>query len=253
MTDLTGKVALVTGASRGIGAAAARALAGAGAKVALMARSSGPIEEIATEICSGGGSAIAVTGDVADWASVAKVVEAATVAFAPVDILVNNAGIVEPISRIEDSDPAGWGQVIDVNLKGVYYGTRAVLPAMIERGSGTIINIGSGAAHNALEGWSHYCASKAAVLMMSEAVHKECHDKGVISLNLSPGTVATEMQVQIKASGINPVSQLDPSVHIPAEWVAKAIVWLSGPEGAALAGEEVKLRDEETRAKIGIG
>ena len=249
MTDLTGKTALVTGASRGIGAAAARSLAEAGANVMLTARSGTAIAEGAEAI---GARARAFRCDVSDMRSIEAALAATKTAFGPVDILVNNAGLVEPISRLEDSDPEGWAQVIDVNLKGVYFGTRAVLPSMIQRGSGTIITIGSGAAHNALEGWSHYCASKAAVLMLNEATHKECAEKGIIAINLSPGTVATEMQVQIKASGINPVSQLAWEDHIPPEWVGQTIAWLAGPNGAEFAGTEVKLRDEDTRRKVGL-
>ncbi len=252
MGILSEKVAIVTGASRGIGAATARALAEAGARVVLAARSTGAIESVAEEIHAGGGQAVAMGCDVASYADVAALVSRAQEAFGPVDILVGNAGVIEPISHMATSDPEAWGQVIDINTKGVYYGMRAVLPSMIERGTGTIITIGSGAAHNALEGWSHYCTSKAAALMLSEAVHKEAGAAGVRSINLSPGTVATEMQVEIKASGINPVSQLDPSVHIPADWPARAIVWLCGPEGDRFAGQEVSLRDEGLRAEIGL-
>jgi len=179
-------------------------------------------------------------------------IETAESAYGQVDILVNNAGVIEPINHLAESDPEAWGQVVDINLKGVYYGMRAVLPAMIARGAGTIITIGSGAAHGAMEGWSHYCTTKAGALMLTKAVHKEAGGKGVRSINLSPGTVATEMQVEIKASGINPVSQLDPSVHIPADWPARAIVWLSGAGGDRFAGEEVSLRDEDIRRRVGL-
>ncbi|MEO1001058.1 MAG: short-chain dehydrogenase, partial [Pseudomonadota bacterium] len=88
--------------------------------------------------------------------------------------------------------------------------------------------------------------------MLTMCADKEAGLAGVNAIGLSPGTVATEMQVQIKASGINPVSQLDPSVHIPADWPARAIVWLAGPDGARFKGQEVKLRDEEVRREIGL-
>ena len=138
--------------------------------------------------------------------------------FGSVDVLVNNAGVIEPIARLADSDPADWTKAIDINVKGVYYGIRACLPTMLEAGGGTIVNVSSGAATSAMEGWSHYCSSKAAVLSVTQCVHKEYGEQGIRMLGMSPGTVATGMQVAIKASGLNPVSQLDPSVHIPAEW-----------------------------------
>ncbi len=250
--DLKDKVAIVTGASRGIGAATAVELARAGAKVVLAARSEAEIAKVADSIVSEGGSAIAKTCDVSSYSDVAALVAAAEEAFGPVDILVNNAGVIEPITHLATSDPEAWGKVVDINLKGVYYGMRAVLPSMQERKSGTIITIGSGAAHGAMEGWSHYCTTKAGALMLTKAVHKEAGAMGVRSINLSPGTVATEMQVDIKASGINPVSQLDPSVHIPADWPARAIVWLCGGAGERYAGEEVSLRDEDIRQRVGL-
>lgn len=249
MVDLVGEVAFVTGASRGIGAATAEALVTAGAKVALAARSNDEIAVLAEKF---GDGAVAHVCDVADWASVQSAVAKTEDAFGPVTIMVANAGVIDPISHLATSDPGGWGEAIDVNVKGVYHAARAVLPGMVERGSGRIITIGSGAAHGPLEGWSHYCASKAAALMISRAIHAEAGEKGVASINLSPGTVATQMQVEIKASAMNPVSRLNMSDHISPLWVARAVVWLAGPDGTQFAGEEVKLRDENIRRRIGL-
>lgn len=251
--DVSGKVAIVTGASRGIGEAAARLFAERGAKTLLLARSAGDIERIAGEIEAAGGRAMARACDVASWDDVSAALAACEEAFGPPDILVNNAGLIEPIANLIDSDPAGWNQAIDVNVKGVYHGLRAVLPGMAERGAGTVVNISSGAATSALEGWSHYCASKAAVLMLTRSAHLEVGERGVSVVGLSPGTVRTHMQVAIKASGINPVSQLDPSVHIPPEWVAKAILYLCGPAGAEHAGGDFSLKTEEGRRAVGVG
>jgi len=165
---------------------------------------------------------------------------------------VNNAGLIDPISRIADSDPEAWGKVVDVNIKGVYHGLRYALPVMREQGAGTVINISSGAANSALEGWSHYCATKAAVLRLTGVAHKESASDGITVVGLSPGTVATDMQVSIKKSGINPVSQLDPSVHIPAEWVAQTIAFLCGPEALDYAGRDFSLKTEEGRKAVGL-
>ncbi|WP_420412371.1 SDR family oxidoreductase [Roseibium sp.] len=252
MFDLKGRVALVTGASRGIGEAGARSLAKYGAKVVLAARSSGNITKIAEDIRAEGGEAIAITCDVANYEAVAKAVQTAIDTFGGIDILVNNAGVIEPISRIEESDPEAWGQVIDINVKGVYHGIRAVAPHMLEKGAGTIVNISSGAAVSALEGWSQYCSSKAAALSLTRCSDKEFGDKGIRVVGLSPGTVATKMQVDIKASGINPVSQLDPSVHIPAEWVGETICWLCTDAGDTYRGIDCSLRDEDVRKSVGL-
>jgi NAD(P)-dependent dehydrogenase (short-subunit alcohol dehydrogenase family) len=252
MSELKGKTIVVTGASRGIGAAAARHLAAEGAQVVLVARSAGTIKAIAEEIKGQGGAAIAIRSDVASYADVAAMIAMTEDAFGPVDVLVNNAGLIDPIAHLADSDPVAWGHVVDVNLKGVYHGLRAVLPSMLTRRSGTIINISSGAASGALEGWSHYCATKAAVLSLTRCADKEYRDRGIVVVGLSPGTVATDMQVSIKASGINPVSQLDPSVHIPAEWVARAIGFLCTEAATEFAGTDFTLKTDAERARAGL-
>ncbi|MCV6595882.1 MAG: SDR family oxidoreductase [Mangrovicoccus sp.] len=249
MGELTGKTVVITGASRGIGASAAREFADAGANVVLAARSEAAIVALAEEI---GPQAKAIACDVAQYDQVAAVMALAQESFGSLDVVINNAGVIEPIARLEDSDPAAWAQVIAINLIGVYNGIRAALPVMSAAGGGTVITISSGAASNALEGWSHYCTSKAGAKMLTDCLHKECADQGIRAIGLSPGTVATEMQVQIKASGINPVSQLDPSVHIPADWPARACIWLASSAADDLVGSEVSLRDPEIRQRIGL-
>lgn len=247
--DMTQKTVLIAGASRGIGAEAARVFAQAGANVILMARGGDRINALAEEI---GSSARAVTGDVARFADVAGAVDTAVQAFGGVDVLVNNAGVIEPIAHLADSDPDAWGQVIDINIKGVYNGMRAVLPVMKAAGGGTILTLSSGAAHSPIEAWSHYCTSKAAVNMLSRCLHKEEAANGIRAIGLSPGTVATQMQREIKASGINPVSQLAWEDHIPADWPARALLWMCSPDADEWCGEEISLRDEAIRRKVGL-
>ena len=247
--EMDGKTVMIIGASRGIGAAAAREFAQAGANVALLARSQGAISDLAGEI---GAKAIAIPCNVARYAEMAAAVNATVEAFGSLDVLINNAGVVEPISHLADADPDAWGQVIDVNLKGVFNGMHAVLPQMKAQGGGSVLTISSGAAHGPVEAWSHYCASKAAVHMLTRCLDKEEADHGIRAIGLSPGTVATQMQREIKASGINPVSQLAWEYHIPPEWPAKCLLWMCGPEADDYLGGEISLRDEDVRRAVGL-
>ena len=252
MTDLTGKSALITGASRGIGAATARVLAEAGASVVLAARSAGQIEELTAEIKASGGKATAITCDVSDFNAFGNAIAAAQEMTGSLDILVNNAGVIDPIGHLADSDPKEWSRAATINYLSVYNGMRHALPIMKSQGAGTVINVSSGAAHGPLEGWSHYCSAKAADAMLTRCAHLEMEGTGVAIMGLSPGTVATYMQEKISGSGMNPVSKLDWSAHIPPEWVGRAILWMCSSDAADFAGDEVKLRDEDIRRRIGL-
>jgi len=252
MGRLDGKSIVITGASRGIGAAAARAMAAEGAALMLLARSRDAVEAVAADLRATGARAEAMACDVARFGDVQAAVDRAGEAFGRVDVLVNNAAVIEPIAPLARSDPEDWSRAADVNVKGVYHGMRAVLPGMRSRGGGIIISIGSGAAHNPLEGWSAYCATKAAAMMLMRCAHLENKGRGVRLFSLSPGTVATDMQRTIKASGINPVSQMDFSQHAPVEAPAQALVWLCTEDAAEFAGTEVSLRDPAIRARVGL-
>ena len=252
MHEISGKTALITGASVGIGAATALRMAELGANVVLAARSADKIRNLADQINSDGGKAVAIPCDVSSYDDVQSAVQYSLSQFGSIDILVNNAGVIDPIARLTDIDPEDWGKVIDINVKGVFNALHAALPHMEKQGSGTVINISSGAATSALEGWSHYCASKAAAYSLTRCTHKEMAERGIRVVGLSPGTVATEMQVQIKASGINPVSKLEVSDHISPQWVAEAICWLATDDAREFDGDDVSLRNEEVRKRIGL-
>lgn len=249
---LSGKIAIITGASRGIGEATAYELAAKGVQVFLTARSREAIEAIAEKINKSGGKAAFLASDMARYLGVETVVRRCMETFGSVDILVQNAGVIDPIARITDSDPRAWAKTMETNLNAVYYGLHAALPIMEKQGSGLVINISSGAAHQPLEGWSHYCAAKAGAAMLTRQAHLETEGTNICIVGLSPGTVATDMQVRIKASGINPVSEMDPSAHIPAAWPARAIAWLAEGAAADYCGEEIVLKDEDIRRKIGL-
>lgn len=215
----------------------------------LAARSKGEITQIAEQI---GEAAIAVACDVSVYSDVAAAVEATVSTFGGLDVVINNAGVIEPISRMETADPEGWSHAVDINLKGVFYGMRAALPVMVDNGGGTILTVSSGAAHNPIEGWSHYCSSKAGAAMLTACADKEMQDKGIRAMGLSPGTVATQMQREISASGINPVSLLKWEDHIPPDWPAKALLWMCGPDADDFIGSEISLRDEGIRKRVGL-
>lgn len=248
--QMTDKVVIVTGASRGIGAETARVFGAAGARVALLARDDAAIADLAGEI---GANAIAIPCDVSRYWEVEAAVAATIATFGRVDVLINNAGVIDPIAHLSDADPDAWGKAIDINLKGVFHGMRAVLPGMIAQGSGTILTVSSGAATHPIEAWSAYCASKAGALMLTRLADAENRAKGLRVLGLSPGTVATGMQRAIKASGVNPVSQLDWADHIPPDWPARALLWMCSPDADDYLGADVSLRDPGVRKRIGLG
>lgn len=252
MTALAGKVALVTGASRGIGQAAAEALARAGAEVMLTARDGALAAKVAEGITAAGGKAAGIACDVADFAAVTRLVAATRERFGRLDILVNNAGVIQPIGAVWEADPKDWARNIEINLTGAFHGVRAALPVMLASGGGTIINVSSGAAHRPLEGWSAYCAAKAGLAMLTRSMALETKGRGIRIFGFSPGTVDTEMQVKIRASGINAISQIPRGDLQPVERPAKAVVYLCTPAADDLIGEEASMRDEAFVKRLGL-
>ena len=251
MGALDGQVVIVTGASRGIGAGAARTLGAAGAGVMLAARNGERAEAVAAEIRAAGGRAEAVACDIADYGAVDAMVAATRAQLGPIDALVNNAGVIEPIGAPGTGDPAAWARSIEINLVGAYNCIHAVLGQMRARGRGTILNLSSGAAHRPLEGWSAYCAGKAGLAMLTASLALEAGE-GIVVLGLSPGTIDTDMQVQIRASGINRVSQIPRQNLGPVENPARAILYLLTAHARDLSGREVALSDADFRRRAGI-
>ena len=203
MTDLKNKNALITGAGKGIGKAIALALAKEGVNVILIARTQDEIDSVAAKVRSLRVKALAITADVADINSVNAAVEQALAEFGTIDILINNAGIAA-FGKFLELEPTDWERIIQVNLMGTYYVTRAVLPNMIERQTGDIINISStaGLSGNALT--SAYSASKFAVLGLTESLMQEVRKHNIRVTALTPSTVATEMAKDLKLTDGNP-------------------------------------------------
>ena len=248
--NLNGKIALVTGASRGLGEGAARALAKEGAAVMLLARDGALVQKVAREI---GGDAAALVCDVSDYAAIERAVSATRKRFGGLDILVNNAGVIEPITDIASSDPAAWARNIQINLIGAYNVLRAVLDGMTKTGGGTIINVSSGAAYRPLEGWSAYCAAKAGLAMLTRSIKLETGGRGIRIFGFSPGTIDTDMQVKIRASGINAISQIPRADLSPVEHAVRGLLYLCDSASDDLIGEDASMRDEAFRKRIGLG
>lgn len=203
MTDLKNKNALITGAGKGIGKAVAIALAKEGVNVILLARTQSDLDEVAKEVNALGVQSLALAADVADINSVNTAIEKALAEFKTIDILINNAGIAA-FGKFLELEPAAWERIIQVNLMGTYYVTRAVLPNMIERQTGDIINISStaGLSGNALT--SAYSASKFAVLGLTESLMQEVRKHNIRVTALTPSTVATDMAKELKLTDGNP-------------------------------------------------
>jgi len=247
--SLQGKIALVTGASRGLGEGVARALAQQGVTVMLLARDGDLARKVAREIATAGGKAEALACDVSDYPSVERAVADTRQRLGGLDILVNNAGVIDPIAEVASSDPAAWARNIQINLIGAYYVVRAVLDGMLQSG-GSMINVSSGAAHRPLEGWSSYCAGKAGLAMLTRSIALETGGRLRI-FGFSPGTIDTDMQVKIRASGMNQISQIPRANLSPVEHAVRGLVYLCD-NGDDLIGQDVSMRDEAFRQRIGL-
>lgn len=203
MNDLKNKTALITGAGKGIGKAVAIALAKEGVNVILLARTQSDVDEVAKEVNTFGVKSLALTADVADINSVNNAIEKAFSEFKSIDILINNAGIAA-FGNFLELEPAAWERIIQVNLMGTYYVTRAVLPNMIERQTGDIINISSTAGLNGNALTSAYSASKFAVLGLTDSLMQEVRKHNIRVTALTPSTVATDMAKELKLTNGNP-------------------------------------------------
>jgi NAD(P)-dependent dehydrogenase (short-subunit alcohol dehydrogenase family) len=248
---LTGKTALVTGARHGIGAAAALALARAGATVAVCGRGEGDCIEAVAAIEAAGGVAFDHALDVEDLAGIGERVAAATARLGRLDIVVNNAGIIEPMAPLPAVDPAAFDRALRINVSGPAAIIVAAWPKL--RNGGRVINILSGAAMRPMQGWAAYCASKAALLMLTRSTDMEGQPAGIRCFGLAPGLVDTAMQESIRAAQINDISDIPREKLASPDVAAQAIAWLAGGDGDDYAGNMVDVRDEAFRTRAGLG
>jgi NADP-dependent 3-hydroxy acid dehydrogenase YdfG len=229
--NIQGKVVVITGASSGLGEATARMLSAEGASVVLGARRLDRIQRLADALNAGGGKALARATDVTRAEQVQALVDAAVQAFGHVDVIINNAGLM-PHSPLERRKIEDWNQTIDVNIKGVLYGIGAVLPHMISRRSGHIINVASVAAYKVRPGSAVYAATKAAVRMISEGLRQEVKPHGIRTTVISPGAVATELPASATEPDVAAgLKQYYEDYAIPADSFARAVVFaMSQPD-----------------------
>jgi NAD(P)-dependent dehydrogenase (short-subunit alcohol dehydrogenase family) len=247
---LGGQVALVTGGGRGLGRAFALGLAGAGARVAVTARTAAAVAETVQMIERAGGSALAVPGDIGAPDTAAHAVRVTEARLGPLDILVNNAGSRGPIGHDWDVDPDDWWRTLEVNLRGPYLLARAVLPGMIARRRGRIVNVSSGGAFNRIPQLVAYCASKAALTQWTHCLAPDVRPHGVSVFAFGPGFVHTPMTADLTTSAVPKETAdfyrvlVDERRDTPIERVVETLLLLVSGRADALSGRYIQARDD---------
>ncbi len=253
--DLSGRVAIVTGGGRGIGRLVAEALAAAGAAVAITARSEDQLVETVASISGAGGTAIALPGDVSDPESVTAAVQQVERLLGPIDLLINNAGISGPVGPVWEVDPGEWWRTFGVNLQGVFLFAHAVLPGMVARRSGRIINVASNAGAFRWPLVSAYAVSKAAVIKFTENVARETKHYGVKVFAIHPGLLPIGMTTAALEGTFPSESpegrlsswtrqQIDEGYGASPESAVELVLLLSSGEADSLSGCYLTVHDD---------
>ncbi|MBK8229211.1 MAG: SDR family NAD(P)-dependent oxidoreductase [Candidatus Eisenbacteria bacterium] len=252
MNRLDGCVALVTGASSGIGAATARALAAQGARLILAARRSDRLAALTAEIESVPGTTVlALSLDVRDREEVEAKLGTLPAAWQAIDLLVNNAGLSRGLDKLHEGSHADWEEMIDTNVKGLLYVTRSVVPGMVSRGRGHVVNVGSIAGHEVYPNGNVYCASKHAVDALTRGMRIDLNGTGVRVSTVDPGMVETEFSVvrfhgnTERAAGV--YRGLTP---LSADDVAEAIVWCASRPAHVNVAEIILFPTDQSSATV---
>jgi NAD(P)-dependent dehydrogenase (short-subunit alcohol dehydrogenase family) len=236
---LSGQVAIVTGAGRGIGRAIALALAAAGARVVLTARSGDQLAETAALIQHAGGQALVIPANVTDQSAIEALVRSTVEHFGPPDLLVNNAGMANPEAPIWELPADDWWQVLEVNVRGPFLFSRAVLPSMLARHTGRIINVASNAGGWPMPTSSAYSVSKAALLRLTDNLAEMVEGQGPGIFAISPGTVHTVM-----TDGVSIFKDLPEADWTPVERAGELCVFIASGAADRLAGRYIHVRDD---------
>ena len=251
--DLHNQVALVTGGGRGLGRAFALALAQAGAAVAITSRNEAELREVAQLIEQGGGRALTITADVSNPAATRKLVATVTQQLGPVDVLVNNAGSLRAFGSVAEVEEDMWWRDLEINLRGPFLCSQAVLPGMISRQRGRIINLASGAGIGAIPNGTSYCLGKVALIRLSEIMALETQSQGITVFAIDPGTVRTAMTEYLSNS--ENASQRIPEVQswmrrlfdegqdVPIERSVELVLRLASGQADALSGCMISVHD----------
>ena len=248
--ELRGQVAIVTGAGRGLGRAMTLGLARAGALVGAVARSAEQLAETVGSVREAGGKALAVVADVSDAACVKRMALEVERTLGPVDLLVNNAATVGPLGPMWEADAGEWWHSLEVNLLGPYLCLRALLPGMIARRRGRIINVSTGAATVAVAYMGAYVIAKTALIRLTENLAAELIDSGVYVFAIDPGTVRTAMTGQVLETEAGKKwlpwfrKLFDRGRDVPAEKPAQLVVQLAAGRADALSGRFLSLSDD---------
>lgn len=247
--SLKDRVAFVTGGGRGIGRAIAQELAREGARVAVFARSGKELTETVSLIETAGGRAAQFTVDVADFARVQDAFASAAKTLGAADILVNNAGVIGPLAPFAENDMQEWWRGFEVNVRGTANCTQAVLPAMIARRSGRIINVASGGGTQPMANFSSYVISKTAMIRLSEVLAIELAQHGIQAFSISPGTVRTAMSEYSRSSEAGKKwlpwfeKIFENGLDVPPERSARLVAQLASGKMDALSGRYFAVSD----------
>ena len=250
---LVGKVAIVTGAGRGLGRAIALAMSKEGARMAIISRSADELEEPARQMQ---GESFVFTGDVSKPEDVSRMVRETQERFSSIDILVNNAGIIGPVRFVEDSDDRSWRKTLDVNLNGAFFFAKSVVPLMKEKGGGKIINIVSGLGRMPFPRFCAYSVSKAGLIQLTLSLSEELKDLGIRVNAIDPGVMNTKMQQELRSMGVEVLGEAisrhfieykkEGHLKDPGE-VARLAVFLASSEADHLNGQVGTLNDYRNR------
>jgi NAD(P)-dependent dehydrogenase (short-subunit alcohol dehydrogenase family) len=257
MSDFNSPVALITGASRGIGRATALRFAATGARVALLARSAEGLQETLAAVRGAGGAGGAFIADVTDEQAIARAHEQVLAELGPVDVLVNNAGVAGPTGQMWEVDPRQWWDTVEVNLRGTFVCSRTVLPGMVLQGKGRIINVASNAGAHRWPYFTAYAASKAAVIKLTESLASETRAHGVSVFAVHPGLVRAGLTVPALAERPRPPEgsiaervqswferQIAEGRTVSAEQAADFVVDIASGRADALSGRYIAIEDD---------